>query len=419
MSLFVLFSFLLLVISLLLLQKSKFKFFGFVIIYGIIFFSGIVHNSNAIGMNYVQPAALASYFHSSHYARIAVISVLSLIILLELSELMKVKQPVLISLFIMPFLFALYQVGSGDEGFNKGMIGFYIRTIDILGLFSLTYLLSISLGGKKLLKIIKYIAMVYIAFCLVGLIVDNQSSFRAERFRGISFSSNWAGAYLAMFSIYLLAAYSVETDKKNKILSISLFFVSVTLLLLTGSRGAMLSAAIGVIIFHIYNRKLSSNENKITVLIFYIVPFLLLFYYLAMELELFSVVSDRLTNAGNTRADIWEKGYNNWVSNNVFFGTTNAGDAVESLYLSVLYVYGIIGFTALILVIAYLLASSYRHMKYANSSPAIAGFSVFVCFLINNLFEALYLGVMSSFHLFMYFSLGLIFAESHNRLNNR
>lgn len=380
-----------------------------IMIMGITILFGMVHGSQ--GRFGVPPAPFAFMFDHNQIVRVAG-SFLLVLVYLAKFKFSILKNSILGTLWVIPLLMLLYYIASGIEGLSDGLLGVLVKMADVVGFYLLVHRLSLSEDLRsKFLKGIAYIGVGFILINVLALWTDPIHSFRADRFRGIVFSVNWMGTYLALFLVPLLSQYFLS-KRKMKILWLGILLVAITLLVLTGSRGAIITALISLIIFIwlLPKSRMSGSISKKGIFGILTLVGIGLSIVMITHPEWFTVVEMRFSENVDTRSATFEAGWNNWYNNSPYFGMLDEQYGVESIYLTMLYVYGIVGFSVFLAVILRLLLKAKSVVKRFNSLEGPAGMAIFISFLVNCLFEGLYFGTMSAFNLIFYMGLGLLFS---------
>lgn len=109
----------------------------------------------------------------------------------------------------------------------------------------------------------------------------------------------------------------------------------------------------------------------------------------------------------NTRQEMWYDTIERWQRGDIIFGSSDPGDGVESLYLSMLSVYGIVGLSILIVSFIMIFFTLLNIRKQNRSMFWSLGFVSLIGFCFNCIFEALYLGTMSAFNPILYMMIGM------------
>lgn len=388
-----------------------------IMIMGITILFGMVNGSQ--GRFGLPPAPFAFMFDQNQIVRV-VGSFLLVVIYLAKFKFSILKDSVLGTLWIIPLLMLVYYIGSGIEGLSDGFLGVLVKMADVVGFYLLVHRLSLSQDYRSMfLKGIAVIGLVFIIINLFALLVDPVNSFRASRFRGIIFSTNWMGTYLAFFLIPLFSQY-LSSRRMMKILWLGVLLVATIFLILTGSRGAILTAFITFLIFIWFTPKAQINGSFSKKRLLSVITLLsiLMSIIILMYPEWFSVTSDRLSSGLDSRSNVYKTGWDIWYNNSLYFGMLDEKYSVESVYLTMLYVYGIVGFFIFLLVLSRLLLKAMIASKRFNSLEGPVGMAIFIGFFVNSALEGLYFGTMSAFNSILYIGLGLLFSVRRIQKNS-
>ncbi len=388
---------------------KKQRIWPIIVIMGITILFGMVNGSQ--GRPGVPPSPFAFMFDNNQIVRVLG-SFLLVSIYLAKFKLTSLKNGVLGTLWVIPLLMLLYYIGSGIEGLSDGFLGVLVKMADVVGFYLLVHRYSLSPDIRsKFLKGVAYIGLVFIIINLFALLMDPIHSFRAERFRGIIFSVNWMGTYLAFFLVPFFSQYFLG-ERKMKILWLGTLIITGIFLILTGSRGAILTAFVTFLIFiwFVPKTRMSGSISKKGIFSISILLGIGLSISMMMYPEWFTVAEGRLGSGLDSRSATFEAGWDKWYNYGFYLGMLDESYGVESIYLTMLYVYGIIGLSSLLAVILHLLLKAKNISKRFNSLEGPAGMAILVGFSVNCLFEGLYFGTMSAFNLFLYIGLGLLFS---------
>ena len=397
---------LLIALSILAMTKKD-RIWPIVVIMGITILFGMVNGSQ--GRYGVPPAPFAYLFDHNQIVRILG-SFLLTIIYISKYKFTIVKNSVFGTLLILPITMLLYYIGSGVEGLSDGFLGVLIKMTDVVGFYLLVHRLSLKESCRNtFLTGLAMIGAAFLAISLAGLFIDPINAFRAERFRGILFSVNWMGSYLALFFIPLLSQYLLS-KKVRKTFWLITVLITLTLLLLTGARAAMITVLVSslIYIFYIYKSNIKhlvsmKSVTRIVILALFGMSIIIMLYP-----EWFIATETRLSENLDTRTSTFEAGWDRWTS--PYLGMLDERYGVESIYLTMLYVYGIIGFSILFTVFTKILLKAIIVSKKFTSLEGPTGMAILIGFFVNCFFEGLYFGTMSAFNLIFYIGLGLLFS---------
>ena len=252
------------------------------------------------------------------------------------------------SLFNFVFLFTLAALWSDYPAMgmvNKGMLFFTVMT----GL-AMSYS---AVSAKDLLKKLNMIGYVGGASSLTlgyVFITNKEENLVGDRLAVAGMNANTIGAAGAL--LLLLAVYLVFKSRKNihKVIHLSSAVFLLAIVLGTGSRGALLMCAVGLI----FVLKPILSKNAMSIFVVCLIPFIVLQIYGAISTNEDTVTPgiDRLANMNmeteNTRSGMWNwtiKKFNEspvigkgWLS---WGGTTSAN--THNIYLHVLAESGVIG----------------------------------------------------------------------------
>lgn len=397
------------------LNKSK-SITPIFIIMGLTILFGIVNGAE--GRYGVPPAAFAYLFDGNQYVR-TIGSLLLSIIYISRFGFKIPNKGVFGLLLIYPFLMFIYFVGSSEQGFSDGIFGTIIKISDVIGFYLLIQMLSIDKNTQYLvLKFIAILGVIFIIINLLAIVLDPVNSYRAFRFRGIVFSVNWIGAYLTLILIPLFSQYFLSND--NKKYWLIFIVIDLVLIILTGSRASLIAAFVYIFSFIVLSQKQNDILINFRKVLFLLISFsLLLILIMNLYPEWFSFVNDRLSSNIDTRSDVFMKYFEMWYEKGYFLGLFSESYAVESNYVSALYVYGLVGLIIFLCIWIAILFKTYNVIRNREEVSIfnISGISMFLGYLVHSFFEAFYFGTMSAFNLFMYLGLALAFSKDMRDIN--
>jgi hypothetical protein len=392
--------------------SKKQRIWPIIVIMGITILFGMVNGSQ--GRYDVPPAPFALMFDKNQLVRVMGSFLLVMIYILRY-KFTTLKNGVLGTLWVIPLMMLVYYIGSGIEGLSDGFLGVLVKMTDVVGFYLLVYRLSLRENFRRIfLSSLAMMGTIFLAINLVALLVDPVNAFRAERFRGITFSVNWMGSYLALFLMPLFSQYLLS-KKKIKIFWLIILLIAVTFLILTGARAAIITSLFSFVIFlwFIYKSKIDDSVSMKGVMGIMTLIFIGMSIVIMVYPEWFTVAEIRLSGNLDTRTLIFEAGWNRWTS--PFLGMFDEGYGVESVFLTMLYVYGIVGFSILFMVFSQILLKAKIASKKFKSVEGPTGMAILIGFLINCFFEGLYFGTMSAFNLIFYIGLGLLFSATKKK----
>jgi len=261
-------------------------------------------------------------------------------------------------LFFILFVFWIFlsYFWSQDQKSTFSIIGYYIRQ-NILIVFCLMFFIKKEWQISSLMKAyiiggLVSIAGIFIAF-FSGMTYKN---IFANRYSAIGFDPNDLGLILC-FGIPM--AWRIVTENKKKVLNI-LYFLYIPLCIaavfLTGSRGAIVSALIAILIIPLINFK-QSFWLKLLLVLTLAATIYSLIYFLPSELfERFCGIPKELESGSLAqRAYIWQAGLNVFREHSLFGVGAGAFSSevnkffggmvvTHNTFLSVLTEEGIVGF---------------------------------------------------------------------------
>lgn len=169
-------------------------------------------------------------------------------------------------------------------------------------------------------------------------------------FMGVNRDPNYAAAFLAPLPLLLLLYKSLRRDQKASIIRIICFCLTVLGLIVTGSRGAMLSAFIPVMLYLILNVK---NQRK-KVLVFICMVIVLVIAYLFVINFLPQQTIDRLfvIQKGDVRLELWKAALKGFYNNPIigqgigagsYYSNALVGIHSHNMYIDILSSTGLVG----------------------------------------------------------------------------
>lgn len=377
---------------------------------GITILYGMVNGSQ--GRDGVAPAAFSYLFVNNQIVRSLGTVCLALIYLVR-HGFKAPKNNKFFLLAIFPsYMFLVFFI-SGTEGMSDGILGTIIKITDIIAFYLLIHIYQCSTNdSNKILLGFSYLGILFILINIATLIIDKQGAFRGERFRGIMLNVNWTGTYLAFFISIFISQYLSNT-RKLKLVWLIATITAILLLILTGSRSALLSATVGmVIIFRSLLKSKRSSMNSVKEIISSIIFILIgIFLYIIYNRESFEFVEKRLHSNQDTRSAVYINVWYQWCENGFFLGLQNELYSVESVYLSALYVYGVIGLCVLIIVFSVIVYKSIKINKLSTDDCGPTGLAIVGIFIVNAILENIYFGTMAAFNLFFYIAIALVMSN--------
>lgn len=371
--------------------------------------SGLAYNPESA---FVPPGAFSEFFGKTDIVRaLTVIVMLALLFSPNLPRIpYRHKAVVAVSAF--PIFMAIVSVATGEPAFVKGVPGFALRMFDIVCFFSFGFWLAQRNRPDEFIRFMVLLALVVVGLNIAAITFDPSSSIRAQRFRGVSFSVNWAGMYLALLIVPVISALMSAKSWFRRSLAAPILVALLVLLLSTGSRGAIISCFAGVLTFLLATKVSKIASGLMAALLMLTVTFL------PKNSALMSVseTASRFTSGQNTRETVWKAGWENWVdSGQVWIGTLDASSAVESQFLSILFVYGVIGAVVASLSLVLLFFQVFGAIRGRPSKTSGVAMSVIMVFLSSCFFEAPFFGIISAFNILLFISLGALFGDKASR----
>lgn len=272
------------------------------------------------------------------------------------------------------------------------------------------------------------LAMTGVIFALActyqGAINMHPMTFLHGRFMGTTGNAQHAAALLA--GTIPCFIFLIESNKKwnwIKAFWIAMLFIVGYFLFLTGSRTGAFMAITSILLFY---RNRSGTLLRLCLLI--IVILVIIFFFINPDiLNSNQQISNRFLEAGNTREDVWNAMWRNFLKYPIF-GVPLKGDRLgygEHTWLAAAETTGVIGLTPLIFMGLGCLQMMLKMQKLSKKNPSyflhtstvIAGLS---CLLSGSFSEALLLGNISFpvMALILYTSLGKYLLDASYRHQN-
>ncbi len=310
----------------------------------------------------------------------------------------------LVALFVFEIFYGLRLTLAGQ--FLKG--GLAVVTYCLLFAawpFGVSRVLSQPSNTERLIRIYALVAVPYVLLNVVQYRFAPNNTIVSDRFAGISGNPQHTGMMCAFMS--LTFAWLLSRPRRNRwIIPAAAIGVGGTVLLLawTGSRTAMLAAAVGLLIMF--------RRRAVTLVLvggFVAMAGLLAAIIVGEGQEAF----ERLTSTDNTRADVWAGGLEEFARNPIFgtFGINTSIDlkVVESTPIQTLQLMGFVGFLFLLPVYLMIARSLLLLHRARTWSPERAPFcdyvsALWVMLVIMSIFEAVFLGIVTFFNLTFYFA---------------
>lgn len=371
--------------------------------------SGLAYNPNSA---FVPAGAFSTFFGRTDIVR--AMSVFVMLALLFSPGLPRVpyKHKVIIVVSAFPLFMGIISALTGEPAFTKGIAGFALRMTDIVCFFSFGLWLGLRKNSNDFTRFMLLLALIVAGLNIAAVIFDPSSSIRAERFRGVSFSVNWAGIYLALLIVPVFATVLSAKSWFSRSLVMPILVALLVFLLSSGSRGAIASGLAGIIALLFTTRVSKLVSGLVAAVVILTITFL----PENRSLASMSGAVDRFSTAHNTRESVWQDGWQSWLnSGQIWFGSLDTSNAVESQFLSTLFVYGVIGTIVLSLCLAALVFQITVAVRGRPSTTSGVATSIVVVFLFSCLFEAPFFGIISAFNIFLLISIGAIFGDKASR----
>ena len=385
------------IISLLVFKiKGKLSFLIFIFFTTII--AGIFNGGEAVYSFTPQQAFFSKYASGYGGVKLFLMGVLIFILPMQKLEFTYKEAITIFALLIFPVFVSISSL-FGSIGLSGGFLPSFVSIFEVVFVFVFIKYIIKNGCKDKLIDDLALFFSVFIIFLFLGLMLEPELSLRAGRFRGVSGSSNWMATYLCFINLLLFSFY---LNRSNRHLTIISLILGVILLILTGSRSSIFAffAALLLICF-----RTGVNKSMISIVVFILIGSLI---SIVVGFDLSSFDIARVSSLENTRESVWLRGYTSLVnSGDYLMGVTNASAAVESVYLSVLFVYGIMGlifFVPMFLLLFYF--SSF--IKPLGQGSLILGSGLIMAFLLISIFENIYFGKIASFNSFLYLGVGLL-----------
>lgn len=287
------------------------------------------------------------------------------------------------------------------EGISRGLIFFLIYATFGRAVYS--HLVTV-VDVQAVCRAIASALLLYVATTLGLMLVGYGSALEGSRWFGITGNPNHNAMVIALMLPAVLGLAVTSTEpKKWRIVWYTTAAASMLPLLLSGSRGGVLTAAVGVItLFRV----------KLGGLIVAIVPIVLGVFLTAQwfgggdngnPLRRF-----KFNTSNNTRQHVWQGMIDDWLQN-PFLGSAGAFGVAENAYLGVLQRLGLVGLCIMLVAGGMFLHAAYhaqRHRRMLGpweiySHVATAGV---MAILANSMFEATFFSNMNQtvFVLYLY-----------------
>ena len=211
-------------------------------------------------------------------------------------------------------------------------------------------------------------------------------------------------AMVAVISFYLsLLFFFIAKKKKYKILNLLVAITSVTAVITSGSRGAIVATVLSLIFYTILLFKYSAKKFNSKLVFFLILTFLVLVFLFPWEkfFSAFLVIGSNQDKSSLQRLDLFQFSLNNFLDNPIFGGGWDyiklvKGKRAHSLILQLLSELGIIGLLleALVYFIIFKMIKSFKYLKVNSINQdtkflLLTLFSIQSCFLVWCFFENL------------------------------
>lgn len=298
--------------------------------------------------------------------------------------------------------FRLVTRGAVGEAFSRGAIFGML-------FFSMGVLVCSSIRTPADLRLVcRYLATalgLYTAASLIMMAAGYHQGMVQGRWFGLTGNPNHNAIVVAIFLPAALGLMmSPNETKRHRIVWASIATGSALPLLLSGSRGGVFTAIIGLLL--VFRRHIGK-------LIFVLAPLACIAYLAAAFVAEDPDVLNRYNIAGasNTRTAVWEGMLKDWLTNPIF-GSAGAFGVAENAYLGTLQRLGLVGL-ALLMMLAIQIGRGIvaAHRNRANLGPdqiftdvAIAGIGAIAA---NSMFEATFFSNLNQtvFAIYLYFSL--------------
>lgn len=192
---------------------------------------------------------------------------------------------------------------------------------------------------SKPLKVLALAVTLYTICTAYEMAFFWEMGFRQSRWLGITGSPNHAGMIAAIYLPALLGLMSwVGCSKKTRVTLLVVISVLVLQTLLTGSRGAILTAIVGVLMFY----RIRLGKFAIAAIPVAILSMLILNQFNETDANF-----NRLLSTQNTRGHVLEGGYKVFLANPVFGYVGGGFHFIENSYLAFVMKTGVIGLAIL------------------------------------------------------------------------
>lgn len=241
---------------------------------------------------------------------------------------------------------------------------------------------------SKPLKMLALAVTIYTVCTAYEMAFFWELGFRQNRWLGITGSPNHAGMIAAIYCPALLGLMSWRGTSKL-VGSVLLLIVSILVVqtLLTGSRGAILTAIIGVMMFY---------RVRLGKFVLVAIPIAMLAMLILNQWNQTDAQFNRLLSTQNTRGHVFENGIQTFLQNPVFGDIGYGFHFIENSYLAFIMKTGSFGLLIMICAIfsfTKLIFNSLRARAYSGDNAPLldAGIAGIVAIAANSMIEATFL----------------------------
>jgi len=219
-------------------------------------------------------------------------------------------------------------------------------------------LTSLIQSADDLRRVIRYLALALGLYSLATtalMLVGWDRGFEHGRWFGLTGNPNHNGMVIAIYlpAVVGLALCPAETKRWRMIWICIAAFVAIPLAL-SGSRGGMLSAAVGIMMLF---------RLKLGRLIFVAIPLFFGFYFASTLLDGGSKTFERLGDfQGETRLYVWQEMISDWLTSPII-GNAGGMRVRENAYLATLQRLGLIGLGVLTLIGLYIFRDAFQTIR--------------------------------------------------------
>lgn len=321
------------------------------------------------------------------------------------------------SLFLMSWLLVQIFVAIKFFYFGKilfGLSSLILITLQTIFILSFIHYLKITKNAIYVDDIILNFVVIFIVFNVYVLLLYPMSSFNnSARFHGITSNPQHMSVVLSITAPVALVTLSKHNIVKKIILSAAIIGSTSVLLLAAGSRTAIATFSLCLIIYFLITRR--GLKSKLIIITAAMVVLIVYAEDLTYFVERFFI------SRGDTRSETWLKGLGYFIEHPFFGSGLNLGDRflyVESTWISIISTTGVTGVLlscAMLSSLARTFVVNLISKKSNHSNLAIFSFAI----LIGSFFEAFLLGVWKGHTLILLLVLECYKATNIKRMKER